>query len=493
MGSAVQFFDAVWKEYGRTSYTVVRVSEASEQRYLQSSFTACIHELALKTTDACVGNFWPTLDRRLLASFTSAIYEDTFHLVAFAAVEESNLLFVWLGPSCLLFTLQEWIALLGFLFYAAIVTWLIEGSSDKEGFQHVSRVNGIARSVFNHLQSFVGIGDFRNHSHTQFGRIVVLTVSFSMLVAATKFTASMTVQEFAGAQVKPQYESLDDLIKDNGRVCGLEANRRGFGMRYPGTLPLYDSYTDVDEALKAMGSKMCKGVIVTKDEWDQRKKLADHCDKYLIPTTLLSMSNAFAMRDDLVVPFSWAMTKLQNQGVYSQIQTLAKETYVEPLPDKCVRNKQDATSPTTLLTGPILLSTVVITLTLLVFAAVDTRKALTAEEGGDEVFNVPSLKTRICREFSRRKSLTEDDCRITANDSDLKIIGRVFEARHTTEERLRHKVQADAPLTVADVPMLVRLMKQDMYQTSMETQKTSSDLAEKSSDQLPEALTMQGI
>jgi hypothetical protein len=42
--------------------------------------------VALGTTDACIGNLWPTSERRLMASFTTGIYQDTFHMVRCAII-----------------------------------------------------------------------------------------------------------------------------------------------------------------------------------------------------------------------------------------------------------------------------------------------------------------------------------------------------------------------------------------------------------------------
>ena len=46
-----------------------------------SSFTACVHEVAIGNLDLCIGNFWPTARRRTIANFASPIYRDSFHLI----------------------------------------------------------------------------------------------------------------------------------------------------------------------------------------------------------------------------------------------------------------------------------------------------------------------------------------------------------------------------------------------------------------------------
>ena len=72
-----RFFDAIWKEYGTTHYTVVEVSQRSVDK-TGSSWTACVYEIALGTTDVCVADYWTTPARRALGdrvSFSTAVYQ----------------------------------------------------------------------------------------------------------------------------------------------------------------------------------------------------------------------------------------------------------------------------------------------------------------------------------------------------------------------------------------------------------------------------------
>ena len=47
-----------------------------------SSFTACVHDVALNNTDICVGSFWAFEFRRRLAAFTSPIENVRFYVIA---------------------------------------------------------------------------------------------------------------------------------------------------------------------------------------------------------------------------------------------------------------------------------------------------------------------------------------------------------------------------------------------------------------------------
>ena len=64
------------------------ITAASRARFNSSSFTACVHDVALNETDMCIGNFWMTSQRLHMAAFSTAIYDDSFSLVARARGSE---------------------------------------------------------------------------------------------------------------------------------------------------------------------------------------------------------------------------------------------------------------------------------------------------------------------------------------------------------------------------------------------------------------------
>ena len=64
------------------TWEVRPISDNSLKRY-SSSYTACVHEVALNETDMCIGAFWTTSERLLLTPFTTVIYSDSFYMVSF--------------------------------------------------------------------------------------------------------------------------------------------------------------------------------------------------------------------------------------------------------------------------------------------------------------------------------------------------------------------------------------------------------------------------
>ena len=83
-GSVVAFMNEIAAK-GGFFYELHNVSEASTDWSARnaggSSWTACVHEVALGETDICIGNFWVTIQRLQLATFTSSLYNDEWKLV----------------------------------------------------------------------------------------------------------------------------------------------------------------------------------------------------------------------------------------------------------------------------------------------------------------------------------------------------------------------------------------------------------------------------
>ena len=62
---------------------VVPVSKESKLFSPTSSYTACVHEVALDNTDVCIGGFTATPSRRTIVSFTSPVDVTTVIMIMF--------------------------------------------------------------------------------------------------------------------------------------------------------------------------------------------------------------------------------------------------------------------------------------------------------------------------------------------------------------------------------------------------------------------------
>ncbi len=78
-GSMIDFMNEVAVSGGFT-WTLRSISNASRLLY-SSSYTQCVHDVALNETDLCIGPFWLTPERLLMSRFSVSIYSNTFLLV----------------------------------------------------------------------------------------------------------------------------------------------------------------------------------------------------------------------------------------------------------------------------------------------------------------------------------------------------------------------------------------------------------------------------
>eukprot|EP01047_Picozoa_sp_COSAG01_P047214 COSAG01_NODE_4491_length_4978_cov_17.492109_1_plen_836_part_10 len=133
-GSVVSFMKSVAQE---ASFTWEIVPIGDSRSLFSSSFTACVHAVALGATDLCIGNFWLTTQRMLIhSSFTSVLYDDEMVLVV-KATEDVNL---WerIGvPFTSTLTPTAWIAVLGTTLFMSFAMQIIEGKEVGDGAKKV--------------------------------------------------------------------------------------------------------------------------------------------------------------------------------------------------------------------------------------------------------------------------------------------------------------------------------------------------------------------
>ena len=95
-GSVWGFMAGVLKE-GNVSWTPQEISNASRSRF-NSSYSACVHDVALGELDLCIGPFWMTPERLLMAPYTTPLFDDHFQLIVRRTEEDydgSGVLYVF--------------------------------------------------------------------------------------------------------------------------------------------------------------------------------------------------------------------------------------------------------------------------------------------------------------------------------------------------------------------------------------------------------------
>ena len=80
-GSIVRFVTDLFDRHG-VPWEEVQITPESRVYSPDSSFTACVHDVALNVTDVCVGSFWAFEFRRRLADFTSSVEMADLYVIA---------------------------------------------------------------------------------------------------------------------------------------------------------------------------------------------------------------------------------------------------------------------------------------------------------------------------------------------------------------------------------------------------------------------------
>jgi len=376
-GAAIRFFASTAAEYG-LNWTVVPISNESRASHPNSSFTACVHEVALNGTDLCVGNFWQTPARLLISTFTSQQDADRFRVVVFSHAEALSLNDV-LGQAFRSpfapFSKDMWIVLLVTVAWVGLTSYVLElDYGDCSKACNRSGRAKFGRSMFYSLHAFSSGGDFRQEPVKLSQHLNLLAFGFAILVTVTNYTAEVTTS----AVVDRRTSSLNSFAEGiaQGKVfCGPDVIRNALMLRYPNLrqsqyLRYKTSWTT--RMLEAMDAGICHAAIVTENAWDVSVGNGDHCEtKKLLPETVFELGNSMPVREALQHQISWAFVTEQKKGVFAAMTDEAKAEFLEPAPAKCIAAAAGAVAETNsaslhVTAGGLFISLAVSTLLLLI-------------------------------------------------------------------------------------------------------------------------------
>ena len=502
-GSIPDFMNTILVRYGVGEIETVEVSPKS-QEFSSSSFTACTHEVAIGNADICVGNIWPTVERRLLTSFTSPIYNDEFHLITKKVDTQDGASFspsdiikpfgLWCkapqGRSqsdCFKHNVHSWVWIFAVLVFAAFSIWMTEGWTNETEFPERAFSDQFARATFNMSQGFFGGGDHRHVPHTASGRITITSFSLAVLVLLTTYTAEMTSKKVEEVQATGIISSLNQALDEDFKVCGMNAALPAFVPNYPKISSLYVGTDSAKKSLQNMDDGLCEVAIVTADEWQLLQREASNCDKHRQDEVLRVLPNAFAVSAELQAPLSWAITREQDTGVYAEIRTKSQAKYYSFVDDVCAR-KAAVEAPLKLsnVMGPCLISIIGSAIGIVIYlfrysciAHKDELPEGLSEAGQDLLLaqmdpgpvrratttsgSVGSQKTQVVAGGSTDGTSNDRDSRVNVG-----LIARMIRARHAAMSSTHSLFKADAKLTLADVPELVSLITASLQGRSIE-------------------------
>ena len=481
-GSVVRFFAAIAQEYN-ISWSVVPVSEESKAFSPSSSFTACVHELALNATDICVGNFWPTPSRRRIASFTSDIYSDDFHLVVRMANGTSTASGLAQYFSLMInpFDAATWFVLLLTILYFGAVMWLLEAGQNQEDFPERAPLKGLALGMYKAFFAITTL-DFRFTPSTFAGRLVLCVFSITSMLMVTFYSSQVTSNMVDERAMMTTVKSLDEAISRKFSFCMLAAIEGAVKSRYK-ELDNERSHTvtNAQEVFNGLDSGLCKAGFVTADEWRKAQNAQCH-NKVKLESIVLSSGNAYPVRSDLQAPLSWAIAKSLVSGAYDPYRRAAQRDYLSAIDTTICDDTDSAAEGSRRLGlsktgGPMLISILVCTLAALLFVRDDrrrsaTRKRIKSNKGvaarkSDQLADIikePTLYERTVGMGRVDAALEKEAERESPayDNQDLKLISKMYRSRDMTQVRINaaSSIRTDGALSLNDVPMLLKVMRE---------------------------------
>jgi hypothetical protein len=375
-GSVAQFMARMLKD-GGTEWREVPISPQSRARFA-SSYTACVHEVAINGTDLCIGNFWVTAERTLLASFTSLLYNDHFYLVTSAVAPSQRDTFLDnLSTPFRPLTLEAWACSLLAMMYVAVgmhlcetrkgydtggagrparATGVVAAAEEEDSSasaagglgggkrkkQHDSPLKQYGRSLYLTLLGLFG-GAPAHIARTGGGRVVNLGAGLFVVVLLAMFTAQLTTNLVSKAE-RGAVSSISDALESVGsRICVLESISASLVAKFPALADKYVPTKDAKEALLKMTAGACAHAVLDENSWAnaQSGRLTPelpgssryHCDKVKVGDPVYAIGNAAPVREDIRFPISWKMTTLSEAGWYEDEVFSAKRKFM--LPNKC--------------------------------------------------------------------------------------------------------------------------------------------------------------
>jgi hypothetical protein len=340
-GSTVRLMQDIAADVGFTWETHV-VSDASRSRF-SSAFTACVHEVALGETDMCIGSFWMTSQRLLMASFTRALADNEFKLVVPAEAKDADVLAVLMGPF-LPFTASAWMMSAGLVVFMAFALRMIEGDPDgstTDDGNWMATIQYLARhpatladtvgEIFCEGLLALTTGMPSQESTSFAGRLVTIGYAVFGLLFLTSFTATTAATMLAGQMQVASLETLDDVLATGGNLCLRSALRSSFVLRYPAFETRIVVGETGEELLDLMDSGQCVAAVIMSDSWDKLiARNPQHCDKILVGASLLNRAFAMPVSDKYVVPMSYLIAKLVTAGTYATYAQEYKAAQIGP-------------------------------------------------------------------------------------------------------------------------------------------------------------------
>mmetsp|Transcript_24971 Transcript_24971/g.37357 ORF Transcript_24971/g.37357 Transcript_24971/m.37357 type:complete len:603 (+) Transcript_24971:222-2030(+) len=370
------------------TWEVKPISNNSLGRY-SSSYTACVHEVALNETDMCIGAFWTTSERLLLTPFTTVIYSDSFYLVSFKD-SQRDFLDTFLTPLAP-FTNDAWMWLSLVVLYMAGAVNLVQTYNDENEAEDDSSDDGENKSYVTRVKKFACImGDNLYYGVTSMAKgevtseseepsvaekIIIAGFMLFALIVLTAYTAS-SAAALVVDNTGVKYDNLNAILSSPSANLCIENAIADMFMKintgFNNTSKLINK-ENVAAMMEAMDNGVCAACVMKQDAIDYIMAQDDeHCDKLRAGDVLLTIGNAYPVSSSYASALTYASGKTVNEGKYEPLRDRAKQVYVGS--GKCGGDEESSSSDsefeklgTSELLAPLIITSGCTTIGLLVF------------------------------------------------------------------------------------------------------------------------------
>ena len=201
----------------------------------------------------------------------------------------------------------------------------------------------------------------------------------------------------------------------------------------------------------------------------------------LLDSVVYTIGNAYPIRDELQAPVSWAITKALSAAAYEPYAAAARSANLPAIDPSCTAStvSQGAAGQLSLeLTGgPLLISVIACTFAIVTFCVSEVRSSK-ARRSAVQIIETPSFADRTykMRANARQMLATAERTSPAYHNQDLRLIAKMLNSRHMTQIRMdaHSSVRTDTALTLNDVPMLLRAMR-DAMGVTLQAQGSADD------------------
>eukprot|EP00913_Durusdinium_trenchii_P010950 g10277.t1 len=202
---------------------------AGSRALYSSSYTACVHDVAVGNFDVCIADLWVTPERTQLATFTPAIRQDFFYLVVPRKIVEATFM-TRLTKPFLPFSIGAWLGIAAFLFGLALVLWLLH--IKEHGYERSESFGEFLRLQWHIWHDFLlggGNIEFSPPDQTDDAysdpALEVREVpgprsfAFFILVIIASYTASLTTELVVQAEAQGTLADLTEAMQQDRQPC----------------------------------------------------------------------------------------------------------------------------------------------------------------------------------------------------------------------------------------------------------------------------------